>query len=41
MIYCIVWDEAPHYALLLFAEKKKWRFLEVPIYDIIRKEKRK
>ena len=26
-----VWGEAPHIALLLFAEKQKGRFLEVPI----------
>ena len=25
-----VWGEAPHIALLLFAEKQKGRFLEMP-----------
>jgi hypothetical protein len=26
----VVWGEAPHIALLLFVEKQKGRFLEVP-----------
>ena len=32
-----VWGEAPHIALLLFAEKQKGRFLEVPfiLFNVI------
>ena len=28
-----VWGEAPHIALLLFAEKQKGRFLEMPLTE--------
>ena len=33
-----VWGEAPHIALLLFAEKQKGRFLEMPICASIMKD---
>ena len=32
-----VWGEAPHIALLLFAEKQKGRFLEMPFKKIFEK----
>ena len=32
-----VWGEAPHIALLLFAEKQKGRFLEMPLRERLNK----